>query len=95
MKNTVAANADDQPERRKSSVDPAALAKTVSSWSGGTKSFLEDVRAETRRVSWPTLAQIRATTIVVIVTVFFFAAYFGVLDWFFNLVIRRVLRMGS
>ena len=40
-------------------------------------------------------AQIRATTIVVIVTVFFFGVYFGILDWVFNNVVRRLLRLGS
>ena len=65
------------------------------SWPGRVKSFLQDVRAETKRVSWPNLIQIRATTIVVLLTVFFFGVYFGILDWVFNNVVRRVLRFGS
>ena len=33
-----------------------------------------------RRVTWPTWKQVRATTTVVIVAVFVFAAYFAVVD---------------
>ena len=33
-----------------------------------------------RRVTWPTWKQVRATTTVVIVAVFAFAAYFAVVD---------------
>jgi preprotein translocase subunit SecE len=64
-------------------------------WPDKTKDFLGDVRAEARRVTWPNLSQIRSTTIVVILTVFFFGVYFGILDWVFNNVVRRLLRFGS
>ena len=67
----------------------------IGSWPGRTRSFLEDVRSEAKRVTWPSLTQIRATTLVVILTVFFFGIYFGILDWLFNNVIRRLLRLGS
>ena len=67
----------------------------IASWPSRTKSFLEDVRSETKRVTWPSLTQIRATTVVVILTVFFFGVYFGILDWIFNNVVRRLLRLGS
>jgi preprotein translocase subunit SecE len=43
--------------------------------------FLKDVRAEMRKVVSPSRAEVQATTIVVIVTVFIFAAYFGVVDF--------------
>ncbi len=64
-------------------------------WPSRTKTFLEDVRAEAKRVTWPSFTQIRATTLVVIITVFFFGVYFGILDWIFNNVVRRLLRLGS
>ena len=94
MKNSIAANADEQPERKKSS-SQAGWLSTVGSWPERTKAFLGEVRSETRRVSWPTFTQIRATTIVVLITVFFFGVYFGILDWVFNNVVRRLLRFGS
>jgi preprotein translocase subunit SecE len=67
----------------------------VRTWPGQTKTFLGDVRAETQRVTWPTRKTIRATTIVVIVTVFFFGLYFAVLDYIFSSAIGRLLQWGS
>jgi len=43
--------------------------------------FLNDVRAEMKKVVSPSRAEVQATTIVVIVTVFVFAAYFGLVDF--------------
>ena len=60
-----------------------------------TTTFLGEVRAETRRVNWPTTKQVRATTVVVILTVFFFGVYFGILDWIFTAAVGRLLRWGG
>jgi preprotein translocase subunit SecE len=43
--------------------------------------FLKDTRQEMSKVHTPTRAEVQATTIVVIVTVFLFAAYFFLIDW--------------
>ncbi len=43
--------------------------------------FLTDVRSEMKKVVSPSRAEVQATTIVVIVTVFVFAAYFGAVDY--------------
>ena len=43
--------------------------------------FLKDVRSEMRKVVAPTWTQVRATTTIVIVTVFIFAAYFALVDY--------------
>ena len=43
--------------------------------------FLKDVRSEMKKVVTPTRAEVQSTTIVVLVTVFIFAAYFGVVDY--------------
>ncbi len=43
-------------------------------------SFLKDVRSEMRKVITPSRAEVQATTTVVIVTVFIFAAYFWLVD---------------
>lgn len=42
--------------------------------------FLHDVRAEMKRVSWPTLNDVRNTTIIVLVAVIFFAVYLFLVD---------------
>jgi preprotein translocase subunit SecE len=61
------------------------------SWPERTKSYVEDVRAEMRRVSWPSWPQVRATTGVVIAAVFLFAAYFAVVDALVNAAINKVI----
>ncbi len=61
------------------------------SWPQRTKSYNDEVRGEMRRVSWPTWKQVRATTAVVIASVFLFAAYFAVVDSIVNSVITRIL----
>jgi preprotein translocase SecE subunit len=38
---------------------------------------------------------VRATTIVVIVTVFLFGAYFGILDWVFTRAVGWILQWGG
>jgi preprotein translocase subunit SecE len=42
--------------------------------------FLKDTRQEMRKVVTPSRAEVRSTTIVVLVTVFVFAAYFELVD---------------
>jgi preprotein translocase subunit SecE len=45
------------------------------------KNYVEELRLEMHRVTWPTWKQVRATTVVVIFAVFAFAAYFFVVDF--------------
>jgi preprotein translocase subunit SecE len=41
--------------------------------------FVRDTRAEMRRVSWPTMNEVKNTTIITLIAVIFFALYlFGV-----------------
>jgi preprotein translocase subunit SecE len=42
--------------------------------------FLKDVRSEMRKSVWPSWLDVQTTTIVVLVTVFIFAAYFWLVD---------------
>ena len=43
--------------------------------------FLKDVRSEMKKVWWPAREDVQATTIVVLITVFLFAAYFAIVDF--------------
>ena len=43
-------------------------------------SFLKDVRSEMRKVISPSRAEVQSTTLIVLVTVFLFAAYFWLVD---------------
>ncbi|HKO99158.1 MAG TPA: preprotein translocase subunit SecE [Pyrinomonadaceae bacterium] len=54
---------------------------------GRLSQFVRDVRAEMKRVSWPTLNEVRNTTIITLVAVVFFAVYLFLVDriWVFLL----------
>ncbi len=52
--------------------------------------FLKDVRQEMRKVVVPSRAIVQSTTIVVIVTVFIFAAYFELVDLILGKSIDRI-----
>ncbi len=45
-------------------------------------SFLKDVRAEMKKVITPSRAEVQTTTTVVIATVFIFAVFFAIVDFF-------------
>ena len=45
------------------------------------RSFLNDVRAEMRKVITPSRAEVQSTTTVVLITVFIFAAFFFLVDY--------------
>jgi preprotein translocase subunit SecE len=51
---------------------PSALARMIQ--------FLRDVRAEMRRVSWPTVTNVKNTTIITLIAVVFFAIYLWLVD---------------
>lgn len=68
-------------------VEQNALVTTLKSWPERVKTFYNDVRTEMKKVTTPALKEVRATTAVVIITVFLFAAYF----WITDLVIDKSL----
>ena len=57
------------------------LMTAVKSWPERVKTFYNDVRAETRKVTAPSLKEVRATTTVVVITVFLFGLFFAVIDY--------------
>ena len=54
---------------------------------GRMAQFLRDVRAEMRRVSWPSVKEVKNTTIITLIAVIFFAVYLFLVDriWAFLL----------
>ena len=52
----------------------------LKSWPERIKGFYSDVRTEMKKVTSPSRKEVQATTAVVIITVFLFAAYFWVVD---------------
>ena len=53
-------------------------------------SFWRDVRAELKRVTWPTLKEVQKTTIITIIAVIFFAAYLWGVDRILAFVITQL-----
>ena len=51
--------------------------------------FLKDVRSEMRKVIAPTREEVQSTTLIVLITVFIFAAYFWAVDAVANQLIER------
>jgi len=47
---------------------------------GSVRTFLGEVRGELDKVTWPTRDEVRGTTIIVLITVFFFGFYLYGLD---------------
>jgi preprotein translocase subunit SecE len=62
----------------------------ASAWPAEVKDYFEELRAEMRRVTWPSWKQVRATTTVVLFAVFAFAAYFAVVDQLVNMAITKL-----
>jgi preprotein translocase subunit SecE len=57
-----------------------SFVQRVAGWPAAVKNYVQELQLEMRRVTWPTWKQVRATTGVVLVCVFAFAAYFWVVD---------------
>ena len=71
--------------------DQGNFLQRASTWPGGVKNYFEELQAEMRRVTWPSWKQVRATTLVVIIAVFAFAAYFAVIDEIFASLINKLM----
>jgi preprotein translocase subunit SecE len=67
----------------------------VASWPEKIKTFYNDVRMEMKKVTTPSLKEVQATTVVVIITVFIFGLYFWVVDFFIGRGIDYVFRWFS
>jgi len=53
--------------------------------------FLKEVRAELAKVTWPTRAELRESTVVVIITVIIITVFIGAVDQVFNYLMKMVL----
>ncbi len=73
-------------------VSDARQRSGISGWIAGAKDYFSDIKAEMRRVTWPSKNQVQATTAVVIAAVFLFAAYFAVVDLILGRAINQVFQ---
>jgi preprotein translocase subunit SecE len=58
-----------------------------------TSQFLRDVRAEMKRVSWPTPNEVKNTTIITLIAVIFFGVYLFAVDQGLALLITQLTRL--
>jgi len=65
----------------------SSIVGRVKSWPQNIRNFYTDVRTEMKKVTTPSRKEVQATTAVVIITVFIFGAYFGVVDYVVNKVV--------
>jgi preprotein translocase subunit SecE len=63
----------------------------VKTWLNNTRDYINDLKLEMRRVTWPSRKQVESTTAVVIFSVFAFAGYFAVVDSILGRGIKGVL----
>jgi len=67
--------------------------ENVGQWPVRVKNYVQELQNEMKRVTWPTRKQVESTTIVVIFTVFAFAAYFAVVDTIFSRTIGKLFQV--
>jgi len=73
-------------------VDELSSSKEVA---GKIGSYVKDVRAEMKRVTWPGRQEVYGTTVMVIITTFLFGFYFMLCDEVFSRLVTYVLNWGK
>jgi len=64
--------------------------ESFTGWPRRTRDYVNELKLEMRRVTWPNRKQVESTTMVVIFTVFAFAAFFFVVDAALNASVTRI-----
>jgi preprotein translocase subunit SecE len=64
----------------------------VTGWIGTSRKFVQEVRNELSRVTWPTRKEVYATTFVVVLTWIFFGIYLWGLDLIFDRIVGWIFR---
>jgi preprotein translocase subunit SecE len=62
----------------------------VKGWPQAIGNYYNELKLEMKRVTWPNRKQVQSTTVVVLLTVFAFAAYFAVVDGILNQSVVRL-----
>jgi preprotein translocase subunit SecE len=73
-------------------MDADNIGGKLKSWPLRVKAFYNDVRTEMKKVTSPSLKEVRATTVVVVVTVALFGLYFWVIDTLISKGVNQVFR---
>ena len=62
-------------------------------WFERKKDYINELKLEMKRVTWPNRRQVQGTTLVVIFSVFLFAGYFEVVDSILSRGVTAVFRI--
>ncbi len=71
---------------------PLKTREHVTGWYATSREFLQDVRNELKRVTWPSRKEVYATTVVVILTSVFFGVYLWGLDVGLSVLINAIFK---
>ena len=55
-----------------------------------TKKFLSEIKSEIKKVTWPSMQEVYATTILVIIAVIFFGFYLWSMDIVFGWLVQNL-----
>ena len=59
-----------------------------------TKTFLSEVKTETKKVTWPKREELKESTTVVVVTVFIITVFIWIVDLLVNQAVGFLMRLG-
>ena len=80
-------------ETKSVAVESSPQGGGIATWPAAIKNYFEELKMEMRRVTWPNEKQVKATTLVVIASVFAFAAYFFVVDFIIGRGITQIFKV--
>jgi preprotein translocase subunit SecE len=65
---------------------------SIREYTAKATTFLQEVHAETKKVTWPSRKDVLGSTLVVIVAVFVIAGFLGIVDFGLSLVIGTLIK---
>lgn len=73
--------------------DEDSIGNRLKAWPDRIKDFIDEVRAEMKKVNYPNRKEVQGTTTVVIITVFVFAGFFYVIDSVITFGLSHLLKL--
>lgn len=67
----------------------------IGAWLGNIPTFVQQVKAETAKVVWPTRRETVMTAVMVMVMTLTLGIFFFAVDWAFSRIVRELLSLAS
>lgn len=61
----------------------------------GVSKYVKEVKAELKKVTWPTLKQVRNNTLIVIAAIILMSAFIAVFDWLFGWGVAELINLKN